>query len=107
MDQRQDARFEADQAVTVTTLGKNPSTRQAVIRNASGRGFGLEMKGHVAPGTAVKIEFEDNLLLGEVVYTRTLEDSVLVGVRLTEALRGLAELAQACQEYAAIPGARG
>ena len=61
------------------------------------------MEGPVAPGTAVKIEFEDSLLLGEVVYTRALENSLLVGVRLREALRGLRELARASLEYAGAP----
>jgi hypothetical protein len=102
MDQRQASRFEADQAVTVTILGKSPVTRRGVIRNASGLGLGLEMEGPVGIGAALKIEFEDSLLLGEVVYTRPLENSLLVGVRLSEVLRGLAELARACLQYAEV-----
>ena len=74
-----------------------------MVRNASGLGLGLEMEEPVAPGAALKIEFEDSLLLGEAVCTRPLENSLLVGVRLSQALRGLAELARACLGYAEVP----
>jgi hypothetical protein len=100
MDQRQALRFESDQPVTVSILSASPVTRCAVIRNVSGLGLGPEMEAPVASGAAVKIEFEDSLLLGEVVYTRALENSMLMGVRLREGLRGLREMARASLEYA-------
>ena len=105
MEQRKHPRLEVNQSITVTILGGRAVGVgfPAVVRNASGVGLGLEMAEPVAPGTALKIEFEDSLLLGEVVYTRPLENSTLVGVRLRETLRGFAELARACQVYSAQP----
>jgi hypothetical protein len=105
MEQRKQPRLEVNQTLTVTILGEgsDSASRPAVVRNASGVGLGLEMAGPVSPGAALKIEFEDSLMLGEVVYTRPLEKSTMVGVRLRETLRGFAELARVCQEYSAEP----
>ena len=55
----------------------------------------LELEGPVAIGSPVKIELEDCLFLGEVIYCRADEASFFVGVELEQALYGLSELARA------------
>jgi hypothetical protein len=45
-------------------------------------------------GTALKIEVDDCLFLGEVIYCREDEASFYVGVELEQALYGLRELAR-------------
>ena len=94
MNQRREARFEANQSVAITLFGESDITIPARVKNISGRGIGLELEGPVAPGTAVKIELEDALLLGEVIYCRQDEASCYLGVQLEQALTGLAELSR-------------
>ncbi len=99
MDQRREPRFEADQAVTVTVLGECESQRSARVRNASGRGLALEMAVPVTPGTALKIHFEDSVVLGEAVYCRGGDNLYLLGVELDQVLCGLTELGRKLQEF--------
>ncbi len=101
MEQRREPRFEADQAVAVTLLGPTEMKQAARVKNASGRGLALEMRSPVAPGTALKIEIEDSVVLGEAVYCRSAKDLHLVGVELDQMLCGLTELGRKLQEFAA------
>ena len=78
----------------------------ARIRNISGRGIGLELEGPVAAGTAVKIEVEDALLLGEVIYCRKDEASFYLGVEIEQALTGLAELGRMVNAFSDRAGSR-
>lgn len=92
MDQRCEPRFVADQSVTITALGENQFRQTAKVRNASGGGLGLVVKMEISPGTALRIEWEDALVLGEVMFCRPLENGYFVGVQLEQMLRGLSEL---------------
>src|SRR5437763_1917436 len=80
MEQRREPRFELDQAVTVTILGDPEVLRTAKVKNRSGRGLGLEMAYPVGIGDALKIEFKDSILLGEVMYCRGDHGSYYVGL---------------------------
>jgi hypothetical protein len=92
MDQRREPRFEADQPVTVTVLSAPPARMNACVRNASGRGLGLFTSAPVPPGAAIRIEFDDNLVLGEAIYCRAEQEGHFVGVELDQVLVGLTEL---------------
>jgi hypothetical protein len=94
MNQRRETRLQADQSVAVTLFGDPVIRLSGRVRNVSGRGIGLELDVPVAAGTALKVELEDALLLGEVIYCRTDEASYYVGVELEHALNGLAELSR-------------
>ncbi len=93
--------------MAVTILGPLESRHTAVVKNASGRGLALQMPAPVSPGTALKIELEDSVILGEAVYCRTDPDSHLVGVELDQVLCGLTELGRKLQEFAAEPASGG
>jgi predicted acetyltransferase len=54
----------------------------------------------VAPGTALKMEFEDSMVLGEAVYCNGDHGSYLLGVQLDQMLCGLLELRHRLQEFA-------
>jgi hypothetical protein len=100
MEQRREPRFEADQPVTVRVL-KTPERQQvARVVNASGRGLALEITSPVEPGTALQIELEDALVLGEAVYCRNGKAPYLIGVELDQVLCGLSELSRKLQEFA-------
>jgi hypothetical protein len=103
MNQRREPRFEAEQSVWITLFGEPDIQLKARIKNVSVRGLGLELQGPVAIGTALKINLDDGLLLGEVIYCRADEASYYVGVELEQALCGLAELAQALRAFSDTP----
>jgi len=73
MNQRREPRFPTDRTVAVTVFGTPDTHLQGRIRNAAGRGLGLELATALATGTALKIELEDSILLGEVIYCRKQE----------------------------------
>ena len=95
MNQRFEPRLETDQSVWVTLFGEPDIRLPARVKNVSTRGIGLELEGPVAIGNPVKIELDDRLFLGEVIYCRQDEASFFVGVELEQALCGLNELARA------------
>ena len=101
MDKRREPRFVSDQSVTITLL-RDPETRVAArVQNSSGRGLGLLSSSPVPPGTALKIEMEDSVILGEAVYCRKDSDWWFIGVELNQVLAGLAELGRRLQEFSA------
>ena len=100
MDQRREPRLVADQSVAVTVLGDQETRLTARVKNASGRGLAIEMPVKVAPGTALKIELDDSILLGEAVYCQSGPESHLIGVELDQVLCGLSELGKRLQEFA-------
>ena len=95
MNQRREPRFETGRSIWVTFFGEPDISLTARIKNVSARGIGLQLRGPIAIGAALKIELDDTLLLGEVIYCREDEDSHYVGVEIEQALYGLAGLAQA------------
>ena len=62
--------------------------------------MGLAMANPVPIGTAVKIECDDCMLLGEALYCRDDGGSFFVGVELEHALYGLVELGRILREFA-------
>lgn len=100
MNQRREPRFVADQSVLVTVLGDHEMQYTGRIRNASGRGLAIDLPNAVPPRTAIKIELEDSLLLGEAVFCKGGQGSYLVGVELDQVLCGLSELGKRLEEFA-------
>jgi len=103
MNQRREPRFPLDRPVAVTVFGPPDTRVEARIRNAAGRGLGLELAAPMATGTALKIELEDSILLGEVIYCRGQEGAWYAGVELVHALYGLVELASVMRGYTDEP----
>ena len=99
MNQRREPRFETEQSVWITLFGEPDIQLPARIENVSARDIGLELQGPVAVGTALKIDLDDGLLLGEVIYCREDEASFYVGVELEQALCGLGQLAEALSAF--------
>jgi ribulose-5-phosphate 4-epimerase/fuculose-1-phosphate aldolase len=99
MNQRREARAVASHSVWITILGTVDNRIPARIRNASGRGMGLEVAQEIGTGSALQIEVEDSLLFGEAIYCRAEKGAYYVGVELEEALHGLAELGEVLREF--------
>ena len=99
MKERRDPRFGANQTVWITLFGEPDIQLRARIKNVSGRGLGLELDGPVATGAAVKLELDDTLLLGEVIYCRKDPSSYYIGVEIEQSLAGLADLGIAVRAF--------
>jgi hypothetical protein len=97
-DQRREPRFAANQQVTVTLLRDPQSRMPARVRDSSGRGLGLETPLPIPPGSALKIEIDDGIVLAEAVYCREEQGCCFIGVELNQVLAGLAELGRCLQE---------
>jgi hypothetical protein len=100
MEQRRESRFAADQVVSVVILGHPEVRCTGTVRNASGRGMGLEMAFPVGIGAALEIHLPEAVLLGEAMYCRRQNGSYLVGVELEQALFGLSALSEAFGAFA-------
>jgi hypothetical protein len=97
-DQRREPRFAADQVVAVTLL-RHPEVRMAGrVKDCSGRGLGLETPLPIQPGSALKIEIEDEIILAEAVHCHQEKGYCLIGVELNQVLAGLAELGRCLEE---------
>src|SRR5579885_3417463 len=100
MDQRREPRFFANQSVVVTVLGEHEKQFPATIRNTSGRGLALEVPSAIPPGSALQMEVDDSIVLGESVYCRGADHSYLIGVQFDQMLCGLLELRKHLEEFA-------
>jgi len=74
--------LEAEVTQTCSVLGLNGSTMQ------------LKFPHHLTVGSAVKIEADDTISLGEVSYCRREGDGYVVWVELIQALRHVTELSR-------------
>lgn len=92
-DQRQAQRHEVNQPVVVSVLGTPSQVFHGEIRNISEGGIQLLLDQPVQYGSLVTIDYDDNRLLGEVVYCQKEQAHWLVGARIEHALLGLATLA--------------
>lgn len=103
MNQRREVRFAVDQPVDVVVFGPPDVQMPGKIHNASGRGLGLRLEHRVAPGSALKINLADGILLGEVIYCRAQEEGWYAGIELEHALFSLTELAEALRGFTDEP----
>jgi PilZ domain len=94
-DQRQAQRHPLSQSAVVSVLGAADQVFQGEIRNVSKGGTQLQLVQPLATGSLLRIEYDNSLLLGEVVYCHQEQAGWLVGVRIEHALTGLAALSDA------------
>ncbi len=93
MDHRQTPRFAVNQPVSLVVLTGQEHELTGHVVNISQSGLRLLVRQPVAAGAAVKVEYEDTLLLGEAVYCYPAGDQFAVGLALEQALYGTGELA--------------
>ena len=91
-DRRRYPRFTRNDVVRLTLLGEDGRSSDARIVDASANGVRLESPLRIATGSLVKVEWQDTLLLGEVLYSQSAGSSTVLGIELTRALYGLSEL---------------
>jgi hypothetical protein len=98
-DQRQDERHQSSRSVIVSVLGTANQILHGEIRNVSNGGAQLRLDQPVQYASLVTIDYDDNRLLGEVVYCEKEQAGWLVGIRIEHALLGLATLASLGDRY--------
>lgn len=76
----------------LSILTEPPVRMTALVKNASGRGLGLVTAEPVPAGSAIRIEIEDAVVLGEAIYCRSEAGGHFIGVELDQVLVGLTEL---------------
>lgn len=86
MDQRGEPRIDVEQTVRVTTLGEQSQELSAQIANFSGTGMRLLVDRPFPAGVALRVEWDQTLLLGEVCYCQSVNGGYAIGVELEHAL---------------------
>ena len=97
-DQRQDQRHQLNQPATVSVLG-TANEIPCEIRNISEGGTQLRLDQPLRCASLVAIHYDDNRLLGEVIYCAPEQTGWLVGIRIEHALLGLTALASIAGRY--------
>jgi hypothetical protein len=92
-DQRQDQRHQLNQSATVSVLGTANQALHGEIRNISEGGTQIRLDQPLRYASLVAIDYDDNRLLGEVIYCEKEPAGWLVGIRVEHALLGLSTLA--------------
>jgi len=99
VDLRQTERRGLSHPAMVTVLGTVVQVLHGEIRNISEGGTQIRLSEPLAPSTLVRVEYDDNLLLGEVVYCQSERSGSLIGLRIEHGLFGLTQLASAMQGF--------
>jgi hypothetical protein len=99
VDDRRDFRFETNQPVSLTILGRYSRDADthvsACMVTISGRGISLTTESSVPVNSAVRLDVNDNILLGEVCHSRQTGPSAFIcGVRLEQALTAVGDLSK-------------
>lgn len=103
MEQRAEVRFAIDQPVAVVVLDGKEIRETARVRNVSAAGLQLVSDCVIPAGSAIKIELDNSLALGEVMYCVSEGGHSVLGVRLEHVLNGLAELQRKLLEFVEDP----
>jgi len=92
-DQRQDERHQSSRSVIVSVLGTGNRILHGEIRNISEGETQIRLDQPLRYASLVAIDYNDNRLLGEVVYCEEEQAGWLVGIRVEHVLLGLTTLA--------------
>ncbi len=101
MEQRRDERIQFDRDAWITIYGNVERRIPGQVRNVSGRGIGLEVDEEVTPGSALKVEIGDVMMLGEVIYCSHDGLTYYLGIELDQAVHSLVALSTSVREFRA------
>jgi hypothetical protein len=98
-DQRMAERHQLSQSAIVRVCGIASKILHGEIRSVSNFGTQIRLDQPLRCASLVMIDYDDNRLLGEVVYCEKEQAGWLVGIRVEHALLGLATLATIGERY--------
>lgn len=93
MDQRSEPRYPVVGPAKVTVLGNNPTEIHGSIVNLSGKGMRILLEAAVPAGSAVRIDVDGTVLLGEICYCQPEGFCYAAGFELEQAFTLSEELA--------------
>jgi hypothetical protein len=89
-----DIQYRPDQTVPLNILGDSPEALTAQIVTLSGRRASLKVHGNIAAGTAVRIDLNDSMLLGEIAGCVSGVSGFVAHVEVIEAIPSMSDLAR-------------
>jgi hypothetical protein len=94
MERRREARIRADKPVELTVLGNEEASGPAQVTEFSGHGLQVVLHRPIPVNSAIKVEGEDWLMLGEVCYCRQEGIHFVAGLKIDQTLENLDELSK-------------
>jgi hypothetical protein len=94
MERRREARIRADKPVELTVLGNQEASGPAQVIEFSGHGLQIVLHRPIPVNSAIKVEGEDWLMLGEVCYCRQEGIHFVAGLKIDQTLENLEELSR-------------
>lgn len=93
LDRRREPRTPANYPVRITVLGNPDRVVEGTLLEVSGRGVRVKLREKLPLSSPVRIDLDDNLLLGDVCYCRRVEQGYAAGVALAHSLGSVHQLA--------------
>lgn len=92
MDRRTHPRFPVNTPVQLTTLLGERLTLEGHLEELSGAGARVSSGAPITPGTPVRLDLPDTLLLGECVHCQAVNGGYFLGIHLEHSLGNVSEL---------------
>lgn len=93
MERRKQNRLHFESDLVIRLLGDDPCDLPGRMMDVSADGMRFDCARPVAPGTAIRIDREDGMILGEVCHCSTLADGVhSIGILFHQVLSNLRDL---------------
>lgn len=93
-DRRREPRFSTNQPADLVLLADSDLRLPVRVQELSGSGVRLTVSRHIAPGTPVRIDMADSILLGEVCHCVPELGEFLCGVQLEQQLSNISDVAR-------------
>lgn len=103
MERRREARIRADKPVELTVLGSADVSGPAQVIEFSGHGLQLVLHRAVPVNSAVKVEGDDWMMLGEICYCRQEGIHFVAGLKIDQTLENLDELSRLNASLLSVP----
>lgn len=87
-------RFQPNQPVRLSVLSGLPQTLTAVIVHLNGRDAKLQASQYIPTGSAIRIDLDDSMLLGEITGCISEQEQFGIAVNITEAIPSMSDLAR-------------
>ena len=87
-------RFQPNQPVRLSVLSGLPQTLTASIVHLNGRDARLQAPHHIPAGSAIRIDLDDSMLLGEITGCISEQDLFGIQVNITEAIPSMSDLSR-------------
>ena len=98
VDRRSEERDNCHQTLTVTVLNAPASPLLCSGVNRSESGLNIVLPVSLPPGTLLKVEGRDHILLGEAIWSRRIGESFATGIKVAHSLGNLSALARLNRE---------